>query len=234
MWYGRHTPYTLREATMYQLVFTDLLVHSDTPAADAAELGLEPDWLRYRGTSPYEKDSPLLEPRFRQRLLHDVGYRRILRFYLAHPRRLFERLGRASRDTWSLRPTFGNFEKSPLHPESALAKHFTLWSRLRGTLGAKPVLFLALLLGANAVAALAGYRGANRRGQLFREGLLLLVAMASLAFAVCALAQAPPDLSRALYAFHALCDLLLISDVGWILETVADRRRVVPGEMRVF
>jgi len=235
VWYGRHTPYTLREATMYQLVFSDLLVYSDTPAADAAELGLEPGWVRYRGTSPYRPDSPLLQPEFRRRFLHDVGYRRILRFYLAHPRRIVDRLGRASRDTWSLRPTFGNFERSPAHPESALATTFALWSRLRGALGVKPILFLVLLLGGNVAAALHGYRRADRRGRLFREGILLVVVMAGLAFGVCALAQAPPDLSRALYAFHALCDLLLITDVGWIVERASTRRSaLVPEEMRVF
>jgi hypothetical protein len=235
VWYGRHTPYTLREASMYQVVFTDILAHSDTPAADATELRLDPEWIRYRGTSPYAPGSPLLEPHFRRAFLHDVGYRRILRFYLHHPQRLVERLERASRDTWSLRPNFGNFEKSPEHPQSALATRFSLWSRLRGTLGAKPLVFLALLLGGNAAAALAGHRRADRRGRLFREGILLLVAMASLAFAVCALAQAPPDLSRALYTFHALCDLLLITDVGWIVQTLTvPRRAAVPEEMRVF
>jgi hypothetical protein len=235
VWYGRHTPYTLREATMYQVVFTDLLANSDAAATDAAELGLDPDWVRYRGTSPYAPDSPLLEPSFRRAFLHDVGYRRILRFYLRHPQRLVDRVRRASRDTWSLRPNFGNFEKSPEHPQSALASRFSLWSRMRAALGAKPLVFLTLLLVGNAAATLAGHRRADRRGRLFREGVLLLVVMASLAFAVCALAQAPPDLSRALFAFHALCDLLLITDVGWIVQTaVARRRGFVPEEMRVF
>jgi hypothetical protein len=48
--------------------------------------------------------------------------------------------------------------------------------------------------------------------------------MAGLAFAVCALAQAPPDLSRALYAYHALCDLILVADAGWMLQVLAGRR----------
>jgi len=73
-------------------------------------------------------------------------------------------------------------------------------------------------------AALATYRGAAPRGRRFREGLVLMVLMATLAFAVCALAQAPPDLSRALYSYHALCDLLLIADAGWIAEALAARR----------
>jgi hypothetical protein len=45
--------------------------------------------------------------------------------------------------------------------------------------------------------------------------------MSGLAFAVCALAQAPPDTARALYAYHALCDLLVIADAGWIAEALA-------------
>ncbi len=52
-----------------------------------------------------------------------------------------------------------------------------------------------------------------------------MVLMALLAFAVCAFAHAPPDLSRALYAFHALCDLLIIADAGWIAEALSRRFR---------
>ena len=223
VWYGRHTPYTLREATMYQGVFAELLAHSETPAADAAELGLDPDWVKYTGSNAYAPDSPLLDPSFRVRLLHQVGYRQILRFYLRHPKRLVERIERASLQAWSLRPTFGNFEKSRDHPASALATRFSLWSRMRGHLGAHSLLWIAALLGGNLAAALATYRRSTQRGRLFRSGVIVLVMMAGLALAVCILAQAPTDLSRALYAYHALCDLLMIADVGWIAEAVAAR-----------
>ena len=60
---------------------------------------------------------------------------------------------------------------------------------------------------------------------MFRSGVILMVMMAGLALGVCILAQAPTDLSRALYAYHALCDLLLIADVGWVAESVAARPR---------
>ena len=149
-----------------------------------------------------------------------MGYRKIVRFYLRHTHRLLDRVERASRDAWSLRPTYGNFEKSSEHPQTARAVRFSAWSRARGALGAHPLLFIALLLGANASVALATHRRATRRGRLFREGVLLLAAMATLAFAVCALAQAPPDLSRALYAYHAQCDLLLVADAGWLADAM--------------
>jgi hypothetical protein len=221
VWYGRHTPYTLREATLYQVVFDDVLAHSAAPAADAAELKLEPEWVRYTGSNPYAPDSPLLDSSFRTRFLHQVGYRRVLRFYLRHPGRLAGRIERASAQMWSLRPTFGNFEKSAEHPESSLATRFSLWSRARGRLGGHPLFWISVLLGGNLAAALATHRRSAPSGRLFREGIVVMVLMAGLALAVCTLAQAPTDLSRALYAYHALCDLLLIADVGWIAEALA-------------
>ncbi len=227
VWYGRHTPYTLREATLFQFVFDDLLVHSPAPAADAAELRLDPAWLAYVGSNPFATDSPLLGSEFRIRFLQRVGHRQVVMFYLRHPGRFFDRVARASRQAWSLRPTFGNFERSAGHPPGAMATRFSLWSRLRERLGAHPLAAMAAVLGGNLVAALATWRRASRRGRLFREGVVTIVLMAGLAFAVCAFAQAPTDPSRSLYAYHALIDLLLVADAAWVAEGL--RRRLSPA-----
>ncbi|HYX20756.1 MAG TPA: hypothetical protein VFA98_07925 [Thermoanaerobaculia bacterium] len=225
VWYGRHTPYTLRESTMFQVVFGEILGRSESPARDAAELGLDPDWLRYAGTNAYGPDSPLLRSEFRMAFLHRVGYRKVLRFYLHHPTRLAARLERASRDLWTLRPAFGNYERSAGRPPGARTNAFAVWSGLLEHLGKRPVLWASLLFGASLAAATAGYRRASPRERLFREAVILLVAMAGLAFFVCALADAPVDDSRALYSFHALVDLLLIADACWIVQKVESRRR---------
>jgi len=92
---------------------------------------------------------------------------------------------------------------------------------------------IALLLGGNLAAVAATYRRSTQRGRLFREGVLLLVLMASLAFAVGALAHTPPDLSRALYAYRAEIDLLVIADAGWIAETLVRRNRRAHSLARV-
>jgi len=225
VWYGRHTPYTLREATLYQFVFDDLLAHSPSPAADAAELRLDPEWLQYVGTNPYATDSPLLGSEFRIRFLHRIGHRQIVAFYLRHPKRFAQRVSRASLQAWSLRPEFGNFERSAEHPTKTLATRFSMWSGFRERLGAHSLLAIAALLGGNLIAAVATYRRASLRGRLFREGMLTLVLMATLAFAVCAFAQAPTDLSRSLYAYHALCDLLIVADAAWFAEALARRTK---------
>jgi hypothetical protein len=225
VWYGRKTPYTLREATLYQFVFDDLLAHSPAPAEDAAELRLDPEWLKYVGTNPYATDSPLLDSQFRIRFLQRLGHRQIVAFYLRHPKQFLQRVSRASLKAWSLRPEFGNFERSAGHPPGTRTERFSLWSGTRARLGAHPLLAMTVLLGGNLVAAAATYRRASRRGRLFREGLLGLVLMAVLAFSVCTFAQAPTDLSRSLYAYHALCDLLIVADAGWLAQALGGRRR---------
>src|SRR5499427_5379399 len=113
VWYGRRTPASLKAAALYQVVFYEILPHSPDPAADAAALGLDPAWLRWSGTDAFRPDTPLVDAELRARLLHAVGYRRIAGFYLARPRRLAERVTRIAPKTWTLRPSYGNLERSP-------------------------------------------------------------------------------------------------------------------------
>lgn len=225
-WYGRHTPMALREAALYQVVFYEVLPHSPSPAADAAELGLDPGWLKYSGTDAFRPETPLLDPSFRVRFLGSVGYKKIALFYLRHPGRYAERLDRASRKIWALRPSYGNLEKSDAHPGRTLTQRFAAWSRLRlALLGPHALPWLALLFAGNAALALGTYRRASARGRLLRETILAAVAMSATAFLVCVLTNAPPDFSRVFYAAEALCDLLLVADAVWIAQALTSRPR---------
>jgi hypothetical protein len=42
---------------------------------------------------------------------------------------------------------------------------------------------------------------------------------------VCLLTNAPPDFSRVFYVAEALCDLLLIVDAAWVVQSLAQRGR---------
>jgi len=224
VWYGRRTPMALREAALYQVVFYEVLPRSPSPAEDAAELGLDPEWLKYSGTDAFRPDAPLLDPAFRTRFLASVGYRKIALFYARHPRRFAERLHRASAKMWSLRPSYGNLEKSDAHPARTLTDRFAAWSRLRLRLfGPHALASLALLFGANAALALGTWRRASARGRLFREALVAAVLMSATAFGVCVLTNAPPDFSRVFYVAEALCDLLLVADAAWLARFLALR-----------
>jgi hypothetical protein len=220
VWYGRSTPMALREAALYEVVFYDLLPHSPDAVRDAAELDLDRSWLQYSGTNAFQRDSPLLDRAFRMEFLRRVGYRRILRFYLNHPTRLVERLVRGSEKAWSLRPSFGNFEKSTQSPRLRKADRFDAWSQFRRRAAHPPLLWLAALFAGNLGFAFATYRRASWKGRRFREGVVLAVVMAAAAYAVCILFNAAPDLSRTFFVAEALCDLLIVADAAWLTQTL--------------
>jgi len=222
LWYGRHTPAPLRAAALYQVLFYETLPHSRAPQSDMAELGLDPAWLEYSGTDAFQPGTPLLDTAFRDRFLASTGYARIARFYLAHPGRFAERFQRASPKIWSLRPSYGNLEASPQFPKRTLTTRFAGWSRLRlKVFGGGPMTALAVLFAGNAALALATWRHASARGRLFREGILAAILMSATAFGVCLLTNAPPDFSRVFYVAEALCDLLLVADAAWLVQTMA-------------
>jgi hypothetical protein len=224
VWYGRRTPEDLKAAALYQVVFYEILPHSPDPAADATALGLDPSWLRYSGTDAFRPDTPLLDAQFRAQFVHAVGYRKIARFYLARPKRLSERVGRIAPKTWTLRPSYGNLERSAEHPRLTRTERFAAWSRLRLRIfGPRAIAALAVLYAVTAAAAIATWRRASPAGRLFRETLLAAAAMSATAFAVCVLTNAPPDFSRVFYVAQALCDLLIAADAAWLVETLARR-----------
>ncbi|HTY41487.1 MAG TPA: hypothetical protein VMH79_06400 [Thermoanaerobaculia bacterium] len=224
-WYGRSTPDTLRAAALYQVVFYEILPHSPDPAGDVAALGLDPAWLRYSGTDAFQPGTPVLDDAFRARFLRDSGYGKVALLYARHPRRLAERLGRIAPKVWSLRPSYGNLEKSAAHPALTLTDRFAVWSRWRLRLF-RPAAWgwlAALLLGNAAFAALT-WRRATPRGRLARQTLLAAVAMAATAYGVCVLTNAPPDFSRVFYVAEALGDLILAADATWLVAALTGRR----------
>lgn len=228
LWYYENTPRTaIRNPNLFNTIFNELLPNSPDPGRDLEELGLDRDLLRYSRADVFKVNSPLGDPAFQARFFDRFGYRTLLRFYLSHPARLFDRLRRAARQAFRLRPpSLGNFEKGAGLPNTGLSKHFACWSDLRLSLNRHGLPWITLLLGGNLGAVAASYRRSSGRARLFREGVVLVVLLASTEFVVCALAGAVlADISRHLYIFQVLFDLILIADVAWLAEIVLRNTR---------
>ncbi len=223
--YLRATPPAISEVARYHKVFMELLPNSPSPEQDLADLGLDPAWASASGQIAYRPTSPFADPAFRAAFLERFRYARLVRFYLTHPGRLASTLSRGGREALRLRhPRFGNLEHRPGVAPGEKSRAFSVWSGLRLRLPGHPLLWLAPFLAGNLVLAAATRRRAPPAGRLARDGLALLVVMATVAFLVCVLSNAHGDLPRHFYVFHALCDLLLAADVGWAAEAVVTSR----------
>lgn len=222
IYYYNRTPASIRGVTAYNVLFTEILPHSPDPAGDLAELGLDPSLARYSGTNAFDPRGFYEDTALRSRLLPRAGQGALLRLYLRHPKRIGELLVRAGKSSFQLRPSeLGNFARSEGGPPGRQTSAFSAWSRWRSRLNGLTA--PAILLLGNVAAVVATYRRATRTGRLFREGLLLLVLMAVVEFGVCSFADALWEMPRHLYAFHAMCDLILIADAAWACETLARR-----------
>ncbi|MGE5415024.1 MAG: hypothetical protein ACM3NW_12665, partial [Syntrophomonadaceae bacterium] len=225
LWYLRATPPAISEVARYHKVFMELLPNSPSPARDLEDLGLDPAWVSASGQIAYKPTSPYADPAFRAAFLERFSYTRLVRFYLTHPGRLASTLSRGGREALRLRhPRFGNLEHRPGVSPGEKSRAFSFWSGLRLRLPGHPLLWLVPFLAGNLLLAVATRRRASADGGLARDGLALLVVMATVAFLVCVLSNAHGDLPRHFYVFHALCDLLLAADLGWAVQVVVISR----------
>lgn len=229
LWYYRETPReSIRNVGLFHTFFMEILPHSPDAGRDLDELGLDRELLKYSGTNAYAPGAPLADPVFAARFFDRFDYGSLIRFYLARPARLIKRLHRGAPSAFRLRTwRLGNYTADSGFAPNAMTSRFGWWSGLRLGLLTRADACLILLLGGSAAACAAGYRHASRRGRLFREGLCLLALMAVLEYLVCALADYLGDLGRHLYVFQAICDLILVADAAWLVQSLASRRRVV-------
>lgn len=224
LWYLRSTPPEIADVARYHKVFMELLPNSPSPERDLEDLGLDPAWVSASGQIAYKPTSPYADPAFRTAFLGRFSYGRLVRFYLTHPDRLASTLSRGGREALRLRhPRFGNLEHRPGGAPGEKSGAFSLWSGLRLRLPGHPLLWLVPFLAGNLVLALATRRRASPEGRLARDGVVLLVAMASVAFLVCVLSNAHGDLPRHFYVFHALVDLLFAADLTWAAQRLGTR-----------
>jgi hypothetical protein len=218
----------IRDIGLYHTVFMELLPQSPDPAADLAALGLDGRLLRYSGINAYQPESPVTDPEFRREFFERCGYAKVLAIYLRHPARLFGRLERAGRVAFQLRPgSPGNFDRRAGFPPQARSWRFSAWSSLRPRLfgGRGGLAWIAGLVAAS-LATAAWILPDSPHGRKVGRALVVLAAMAALEFFVCALADYLGDVSRHLYAFQAMWDVLLLGNLG--AAAVALGRRLGP------
>ncbi|HET7453454.1 MAG TPA: hypothetical protein VFL12_11970, partial [Thermoanaerobaculia bacterium] len=224
LYFGTRGDSGFQEEMLYKVVFAEILPSSPDPRGDLAVLGLDPAALRYVGTTPKAPNSPFRNPEVRASLFPRLSYRSLLRLYERRPARAAAELVRKAPAGLELRADFGNFEKEAGFRPGARSAAYSAWTRFRLLGRNRAALFLGLFFGANLLLA-----ALLRIPASARVGLVALLATGALAYAVCTLASSPIDMSRKLYVFHAITDLLIAVDVALVGRALATRRLTAAG-----
>ncbi len=223
------TPKWMMKHFMYNAVFYELLQNSETPREDLRELGLNPEFAKYRGTNIFNSGIPAEDPAFEAAFFDRIGSARLGLFYLRHPGRLAGVAQRAAQSAFSQRPSYlGNFEKSCGLGPRAQSHAFQLWSKLRESAAPKSLWFVAVFFAGSAGAALAVcLKTSSRQLKAVMVLQLALVAMALEQLLVAEAVCGQYELTKHLFLFNLLFDLCLCADL--VLATAwASRTRRSP------
>lgn len=211
-WSYTAQPDSLSRATLYNLVFSDLLVHSPTPKAELVALGLDPALAKWTGTDAFDSSAPIKDPAFEEDFFSHVTPATLAEFYATHPERMMGLLNRAALQGIALQPAQGDHDSA-----------FAAWSNLRELLPLGSLAGLAFILATAASAGVLVRRRCGRlQDKLLAELFLFLVAMAAVQFVVVCLGGGTLDIVKHLFAFNLLLDMAVIMGVSYAAKWWSD------------
>jgi hypothetical protein len=222
IWYAGQTPPVLKFAPAYIEIFMDLLPHSPTPKQDLIEMGLDPDFAAYSGTTPYQADSPANNPEFLADFSSKTSSFTVPKFYRHHPWRLYLLCKRCVKHSFVTRIRyFGYYSASSGKPPFAQA--FGLWSTIRERCFPRSLLFLSLFFASSLGAGTVLIRTSSSKLRALSGLYLMLVVSAVLQFFVSILVGGgEPDLDKHLFMFNLdfdICLVLVVMGIAHLLQT---------------
>lgn len=207
--------------TNYNAVFFGVVRNTDEETAKGylADLGLPEELADYRDTNYYMDGLlPELESRGLRAAAESVGKGDLIRFYLTHPRRLWEQAKITALHCGMVRPYYlANY--GPPRPLMSYTGRMSLWSTARDWLALDTVWGnLAAFAAFAGLAALAWRRG-KKRGPL---GLILpLLALAGglgYAFLLPVMLNGEGDFAKHMFAYIEIVDLVLLACLALALD----------------
>ena len=222
----RTTPEWMKGMSLFDVVFNKITRQSPEPAQDLRSLALPDSYSRYVGQHAYLDYSPAQNMTWSRDFYRQVGYARVLQFYLRRPDRTLGMMHKDLRNrAFQMRP-IGNFCIGDGHPPGSKTDHFASWSNFRSWLlrvWPEHVFFWYVTFTAGAIVVLVtSVSPFRRKAAVVALGVSLLGVCE---FGVATLADAA-ETNRHLFLFHVLTDISIYFALAAILggcDALADR-----------
>lgn len=214
-------PKDFKHINIYQTVFFGILNGSPDVDSDLKELGLPSRLSVLAGTNYFQtdtlikQDDPSLTSEFYDRISHvDV-----LIFYLKHPARLLVKMEYASENGMNIRPYYlGNYEKSVGKASGAMSFDYSVWSEFKKQYIPNALYFIVLFYVLYYAAAIYEWmRRYDIRSRIAIELFMLLGLVGIFSFLIPILGDGQADISKHLFLFNVIFDMMIVSAVVWIV-----------------
>jgi hypothetical protein len=203
------------------VVFNKITRHSPEPIEDLRFLALPDSYRGYVGQYAYLAYSPAQNMAWSKDFYRQVGYSRVLQFYLRHPSRTVEMMHSDLRQWTVQMRSIGNFCVGDGYPPRSMSNHFASWSRFRTRLfGVWPehIVLWYIIFASGAVISVATATDLSRR----RVSVVALgiAVLGVCEFGVATLADAA-ETNRHLVLFHAVTDITIYFAFAMVLIGIA-------------
>jgi hypothetical protein len=214
-------PQELKQINQYQTVFYGILKDSPNPKQDLIDLGLNPDFSVNAGTTYFTADASIKQqaPMLQQQFYPNIDHKKIALFYLKHPFRFITKLEAAAHSGMTIRPYYlGNYEKSANRGYGAVSHAFGGWSELKRSILPNSLWFIALFGLAYFLVLIIKYFQTNEAKLRIRIELYMAIGvMAAISFIVPIIGDGEADLSKHLFIFNVLFDMMFVISVVWLV-----------------
>src|SRR5258706_1569366 len=129
------TPSGYAQIQCFNIIFYELLPHSDNVYRDLGQLGLDDSYARWSGMHTYSEGSPMTaDPEFMPVFKQRTNQGRIAAFYARHPGEAWRLLVAAMGEAGRQRPYLGNYDRRTGIREFQESNSFAAWSSLKRAL----------------------------------------------------------------------------------------------------
>jgi hypothetical protein len=206
------TPPRYTTIQSFNIIFYELLPHSDNVHRDLAQLGLDDSYARWSRMHTYSEGSPMTaDPEFAGVFGGRTGQGHIAAFYARQPSQAWHLLIDAMAEAGRQRPYLGNYDRGTGAREFKESNSFAAWSSLKRALfWHNGRTYLAYALGLVALVCFLGWR---RR--IFAAAVAFSV-LTILEMLICSLGDVL-DTLRHEWVFNGLTDLAVVFVVALLV-----------------
>jgi len=217
-----------RRMQIFDIVFFDITPNSPDPKVELRDLGLPEEYTEHVGKAAWGPGTPMGHPDFIANI-DRITYPVLAKFYLTHPRALWDDLSRAATIVFDVRVAgwYGHYAPESGKPERSQSTAFSAWSDLRETLFPRSLWFLITFGVLNLVLIGVKWRRFDRdpldRGVTVLHGWILVILAAS--FGITALAEGSMD-PKHMFLVNVAFDSCLVVLAMYGLGLLAGRSSV--------
>jgi hypothetical protein len=221
LWLNMAISKPLTNLTIYNSVFYGILKDSENPKQDLVDLGLNTDFSALVNTTRFDKNKyyDLDGDYFKSQFINKVDYQKIVKYYLAHPKRLVEKMEvTAKKSMQNDKIQLGNYERKSGYGFMTIVNRFNLWTKLKRRFLPKTVLFMIPFYGIFFILSLIKYiKSIQYKEKRIMELLWCISFIGLLQFPLPVIGNGEADTYKQLFLFNTTYDILILTSITYCL-----------------